>query len=286
VVLPGRGRGAAVHIGAALGNTIEPRIAQHQAGGDPAAAVKIARRLAAGKVHAQAELRARLDPEEADSRRLRQQQDQSLEHLLTASDNATIMGLEGAAAAAWYAWLAERIPAQWRFTGRNRRPPRDPVNALLSLGYTLLGTEMLRAVQIRGLDPALGFLHGVLPGRESLVLDLIEPLRPSVDLIVLGLLDHLLPTQFSYSARNGCRLNKHGRGQFFRAWAVARNDWPDLHQVEQGGKPVDSDTDMADEPRTSLPQLCRRQVDQLLAWLRPYRANAGILANASEDHDG
>ena len=59
------------------------------------------------------------------------------------------MGLEGAAAAAWYdwlgTWLAERGERRWRFNGRNRRPPRDPVNALLSLGYTLLAGEVLRA---------------------------------------------------------------------------------------------------------------------------------------------
>ncbi len=284
VILPGRGRGAAVQIGAALGNTIEPRIAQHRAGNDPAAAVKIARRMAAGKIRAQVELRARIDADSAPGERLRQQQDRALEGLLSAPDNATIMGLEGAAAAAWYAWLAGRIPPQWRFAGRNRRPPRDPVNALLSLGYTLLGTEMLRAVQVRGLDPAMGFLHGVLPGRESLVLDLIEPLRPSVDLLVLSLLDQLLPSHFSYSANTGCRLNQHGRGRFFRAWATARNDWPDLHQVAQASERAEDDT--AAEPQTSLPQLCRRQVDRLLAWLRPYRIGATTVSNPEEPHHG
>ncbi|ESQ15778.1 MAG: CRISPR-associated endonuclease Cas1 [Thiohalocapsa sp. PB-PSB1] len=286
VLLPGTGRGAAVCIGAALGNTIEPRIAQHRAGNDPTAAVQIARQLAAAKIRAQAELRARLDPNSPAATRLQQQQEQSLEGLLGASSNASVMGLEGAAAAAWYAWLTERIPSQWRFSGRNRRPPRDPVNALLSLGYTLLGSEMLRAVQVRGLDPAMGFLHGVRPGRESLVLDLIEPLRASVDLIVLGLLDYILPTQFSYSAKAGCRLNKHGRGRFFRAWANARGDWPDLHQVLKVAEPKTNDADAGTAPRTTLPQLCLRQVEQLLDWLRPYRADVASDDKTEETSNG
>lgn len=136
------------------------------------------------------------------------------------------VGIEGSAAAAWYSWLGGFLPEPWRFKRRNRRPPRDPVNGLLSLVYTLLAGEVLRATQEQGLDPALGCLHGIAPGRESLILDLMEPSRPSVDLMVIGLPDILLPTNFTHSVRNGCRLNKNGRVQFCREWAIARSDWP------------------------------------------------------------
>jgi len=268
VLQPARGRGRSALIGAALGGTIELRAAQHRAAADAIAALRNARRLVAGKIEAQARLLERLDAEGEVTFGLRQLQTSSLDKVDTAANVAVLMGIEGAAAAAWYAWLGGWLPERWRFTGRNRRPPRDPVNALLSLGYTLLGGEVLRAVQEQGLDPALGFLHGIVPGRESLVLDLMEPLRPSVDCFVIGLLDEvLLPTQFTYSARDGCRLNKGGRARFYREWAIARSDWPDLQGIGNppGGRPIERD-----DIRTSLPTLCRHQVERLRARLRPY----------------
>lgn len=287
VLQPVRGRGPSVWIGAALGNSIELRLAQHRVAANPADAVVIARHFVAGKIQAQLRVVPQLDPQGEAARRLESFQRGSLDRLDMATTTDTLMGIEGAAASAWYNWLGGWLPDRWRFSGRNRRPPRDPVNALLSLGYTLLGGEMLRAVQVGGLDPALGFLHGVVPGRESLVLDLMEPLRPSVDIVVLGLLDELLiPTHFSYSARDGCRLNKDGRALFYRAWAGSRADWPDLlgqtaddrpamdpHPepglAEAAGDEKTSESEMA-EPTTSLPALCRRQVERLRSWLRPW----------------
>jgi CRISPR-associated endonuclease Cas2 len=156
-----------------------------------------------------------------------------------------------------------------------------PVNALLSLGYPLLAGEVLRAVQQLGLDPALGFLHGVVPGRESLVLDLMEPLRPGVDLLVVRMLDDLLrPTQFTHGARDGCRLDKGGRNAFHRAWAVTRADWPDLAARRPGppsaaaGAPPPAAADgapapaPAGRPPVSLQTLCRRQAAELARRLR------------------
>ena len=93
--------------------------------------------------------------------------ERNLALLAGAPNTATVMGLEGTVAAAWWNWLGAVLPKHWRFAGRNRRPPRDPVNALLSLSYTLLGVEILKQVQ----EPALGFLHGIVPGRKSLVLE-------------------------------------------------------------------------------------------------------------------
>lgn len=73
------------------------------------------------------------------------------------------------------------------FAGRKRRPPPDPVNSLLSLGYTLLTYEAFSAISAVGLDPYIGFFHGDVYGRPSLALDIMEELRPAVvDLLVLG----------------------------------------------------------------------------------------------------
>jgi len=113
-------------------------------------------------------------------------------------------------------------------SGRNRRPPKDPVNALLSLTYTIAMSEMRRAVHQRGLDPCVGFLHSPASGREAMTIDMLELLRPGADAFVLGLLggNRLTLDHFSASDKNGCRLTKEGRGVYYEAWADYRNFWP------------------------------------------------------------
>jgi len=99
-----------------------------------------------------------------------------------------IRGCEGSAAASYFRVFGTLIDtAGFRFDGRNRRPPMDPVNALLSLGYTLLANAVEAAVHVVGLDPYLGALHSPETGRPSLVCDLQEELRaPVVDALVLA----------------------------------------------------------------------------------------------------
>ncbi len=100
----------------------------------------------------------------------------------------TLRGHEGAASAAYFRALRALIPQEWGFVRRIYHPPPDPVNALLSLGYTLLLKDATAAVQLVGLDPYLGFFHALDYGRPSLALDLIEPFRPTVDGLVLDLI--------------------------------------------------------------------------------------------------
>ncbi len=98
-----------------------------------------------------------------------------------------LMGIEGISAATYFGCLGKFVrAADITFDGRNRRPPRDPVNVLLSLGYTLLANAIHTQVNIVGLDPYLGCLHSTEYGRPSLVLDLMEEFRPVlVDSLVL-----------------------------------------------------------------------------------------------------
>ena len=98
-----------------------------------------------------------------------------------ALDRDALMGIEGAAAAAFFRAYATLFPSSLGFAQRRRRPPPDPVNVCLSLGYTLLHHIAVREVQIVGLDPLLGFLHVPERGRELLACDLVEPLRPHVE---------------------------------------------------------------------------------------------------------
>lgn len=93
----------------------------------------------------------------------------------------SLMGVEGAGAAAYFGSFGLLIKnSNVVFSGRNRRPPKDPVNVLLSLGYTLLANAIHTQVNIVGLDPYLGCLHSAEYGRPSLVLDLMEEFRPAL----------------------------------------------------------------------------------------------------------
>jgi CRISPR-associated protein Cas1 len=144
----------------------------------------------------------------------------------------SLRGLEGAAAAAFFTAFQECFPPSLEFTDRNRRPPKDPVNALLSLTYTLVHFELLREVEVAGLDPTLGFLHEVDYGRDSLVCDLVEPQRPAAERFVWGLFHERLFTARDFAQgeeRPGCYLKKGGRTRFYPAyegWADGqRSGW-------------------------------------------------------------
>lgn len=135
-------------------------------------------------------------------------------------DLAALRGLEGSAANLYFSAFAALVPASLHFKGRNRRPPRDPVNAVLSLAYTLLHAEAVLAAHAAGLDPAIGFYHQPSYGRESLASDLVEPLRPDVDRWVLRLFNKqtLRADDFTNSAQTGCLLGKAGRTRFYQEW--------------------------------------------------------------------
>ncbi|WP_025324151.1 CRISPR-associated endonuclease Cas1 [Deferrisoma camini] len=142
-----------------------------------------------------------------------------------AASAESLLGHEGAAARAYFDALARVVPASYGFAGRTRRPPTDPVNALLSLGYTLLHAEWERLVRLVGLDPAVGFYHALEFGRPSLVCDLVEPWRPAYDRWVVQQLREraFRSTDFARGgARAGCWLKPAARKRFylgFEGWA-------------------------------------------------------------------
>jgi len=138
---------------------------------------------------------------------------------------ATLDGLrghEGAAGARYFAALKALIPSEWGFTQRIYHPPTDPVNALLSLGYTLLLKDATAAIQLVGLDPFLGFFHVIDYGRPSLALDLMEPFRPLVDGLVLGWIaeGQVSPRDFhaSQEEERAVLLNDEARTRYLRAY--------------------------------------------------------------------
>jgi CRISP-associated protein Cas1 len=97
----------------------------------------------------------------------------------------SLSGVEGAATAAYFGGLRRLLGPEWKFEKRQRRPPPDPINVLLSFGYTLLAHAAEGAAAATGLDPYAAFLHGVEYNRPSLALDMMEEFRPLVDGVVL-----------------------------------------------------------------------------------------------------
>ncbi len=137
---------------------------------------------------------------------------QVLESLPDRSSVAEVMGAEGQASALYFSVFGHCLRQEGiTFTDRNRRPPRDPVNAVLSLGYMLVLGEVLSAIMAQGLHPGIGFLHEVSRRRPALALDLLELARqPLVDRLTLSLFNRsvLTPDDFHPQASGGVRLKE------------------------------------------------------------------------------
>ena len=132
-----------------------------------------------------------------------------------------IMGLEGGSAAIYFNAYTSLFPDSLCFTKRTKRPPEDPVNAILSLTYTFLHFEAVREIETIGLDPFIGFYHQFEYGRESLACDLVEPYRPFVDRWVWELFRNRIFTVRDFSKgreRPGCYLKKEGRNRFYKLY--------------------------------------------------------------------
>lgn len=139
-------------------------------------------------------------------------------------------GMEGDAAADYFSVFPDLIRNSdpiWQFKGRNRRPPTDPVNALLSFVYTLLVHDCQSALEGVGLDPCVGFLHTDRPGRPSLALDLMEELRSFLaDRLVLSLINRrqMKPNDFITSAGSAVRMTDDARKQLLSAWQKRKQE--------------------------------------------------------------
>jgi CRISPR-associated protein Cas1 len=141
---------------------------------------------------------------------------------------ASLLGIEGTAARVYFQSFPRMLKQQageggalpFDFAGRNRRPARDPVNALLSLAYALLAKDLTVVIQAVGLDPFLGFYHRPRYGRPALALDLMEEFRPIVaDSIVLTAINTGVVQSDDFIARAGAvSLRDHGRTRFLRLY--------------------------------------------------------------------
>ncbi|MCX8086382.1 MAG: CRISPR-associated endonuclease Cas1 [Rhodocyclaceae bacterium] len=140
--------------------------------------------------------------------------------LASADSLPRLRGIEGAAAACYFDGLKAVVPESWHFKSRNRRPPKDPFNALLSLTYTLAHAELAIALYGAGFDPYVGFYHALDFGRESLASDLLEAVRPLCDRFCLRLVkEQTLSARDDFSTtESGCLLGKAGRARYYAAY--------------------------------------------------------------------
>lgn len=146
----------------------------------------------------------------------------SVRRARVAGSHGELLGVEGHAAERYFSVFEHMLLSpEFVFDCRNRRPPRDPVNALLSFAYAILANDCKSAVESVGLDSAVGLFHKDRPGRPGLALDLMEELRaPLADRVVLSLLNRrqLKPADFCTEATGGISLSDEARRIFLAAW--------------------------------------------------------------------
>ncbi len=148
----------------------------------------------------------------------------------TCTEGEALRGLEGEAAQRYFAVFDALILQQkegFSFSARRRRPPLDPVNAMLSFAYTLLAHDCAAALESAGLDPYVGFLHRPRPGRNSLALDLMEELRcVYADRFVLSCINQKMVTakQFERQENGAVLLTDAGRKAFLNAWQTKKQE--------------------------------------------------------------
>ncbi|NCJ06052.1 type I-C CRISPR-associated endonuclease Cas1 [Synechococcales cyanobacterium C] len=207
VWLSEHGRFRARLSGETTGNVLL-RQAQHDAVRDPHRVLSIARYVVAGKLQnarsvlMRAAREAKALTDQSTLKEAGKVHAEAIHHAERAADLDKLRGIEGYAAKAYFSAFTAMLRLNreaFALTERSRRPPRDPINALLSFVYTLLAGECIAACEGVGLDPQVGFLHAVRPGRPALALDLMEELRsPLAGRLILTLINRnqLKPDDF------------------------------------------------------------------------------------------
>jgi CRISPR-associated protein Cas1 len=223
-------------LGPTRGNVLLRR-SQYRSAEDDDFAKRIARHIVTGKIRNQRNVLMRGARELGDKSRADILRDAgarllTLIHVLDRSvvTMNRIRGIEGLAARVYFSalpLLIRRSPGDWSSKGRSRRPPLDPFNSILSFGYALLRGECLAACETVGLDPQVGFLHVMRPGRPALALDLMEEFRaPIVDRIACTLINRQQVSLKNFTVRPGgaVALDDRARRELIAAYQERKQD--------------------------------------------------------------
>lgn len=199
------------------------RVQQYERARSPEFALDVAREIVSAKIANSAKVLSRSSRNHPETSLTNEvsQLNGMVKRIGRAGNLDSLRGVEGQAAAAYFKVFGRMLRTGLTFDKRTRRPPTDPVNALLSFGYTLLYHEAIAATAGVGFDPYLGFFHGVDYGRCSLALDLIEEFRaPVIDRLVVSIfnLNILAPKDFSSTEDGGTYLDDRGRKRFLEEY--------------------------------------------------------------------
>lgn len=230
-----RGKFLARTSGISRGN-VYLRRTQYRLADDPEKSCQIARTMILGKVYnarwslerTRRDHKMRIDEEEF--RTVSDNLKSLLPRILESADSETLRGLEGVAASGYFGLFDDMLLQQkedFFFHGRNRRPPLDNVNAMLSSAYSLLSNDCASALESVGLDAYVVFLHRDRPGRISLALDLMEELRPCMaDRFVLTLVNNRIVSSedFIHEESGAVRMTDQGRQKFLRQWQLKKQE--------------------------------------------------------------
>ena len=248
VFLSRSGRFRAKVVGPTSGNVLL-RLAQHEAYQNHERSAAIARNIVAAKVQngrslLMREARQTKETEsEVELRQAAKYMADTIGNLEKADTLNEIRGNEGRAGAVYFSafdHLIRVLDPAFKFDGRNRRPPRDPVNAMLSFLYALVRAECQAACEGVGLDPQIGFLHAVRPGRPSLALDLMEEFRSFLaDRLALTLINRrqLNSEHFETSLCGGVSLTEEGRKTLLTTYQKRKAE-EITHPVAQRKTPI------------------------------------------------
>lgn len=219
------------YVGGPTSGNVHLRLAQVRASDDPSHASAIARNCVAAKLQNSRRLMQRWawdarEPVLWTVREAAEHLQRRIQDLGNTNDLNRIRGIEGDGARRYFQGMRAVLwKAGLPFDVRTRRPPRDPVNAMLSFIYGLLVVELIGAVESVGLDPQIGFLHGVRSGRPALALDLIEELRaPIADRFVVAAINRgqFRDTDFMFTPGGACHLSDYGRRRFIELYEERR----------------------------------------------------------------
>lgn len=230
------------------GGNVLLRVAQYRSADDPVATATISRSVVGGKLANYVRLLRRWSWDASGPNRVHLQAQievvsERIRSLPGVEDGDRIRGIEGDATRRYFKGLGAHVnqhSAFGTFEVRTRRPPRDPMNALMSFLYALVLSEVVGALEAVGLDPQVGFLHGLRPGRPSLGLDLLEEFRPSIaDRLAVRLVcrRELGPEHFVRTGAGACYLNDDGRGLVLKAYEQAKTA-EELHPLLDRVVPV------------------------------------------------
>ncbi|MGE5611014.1 MAG: CRISPR-associated endonuclease Cas1 [Bacillota bacterium] len=236
------------------------RAAQFHAAADPARCLAFARAIVRDKAMNQRTQLRRNAPPSAELDLVLRDMDALTGRVLDAPSAEVLLGIEGNAARCYFGCFSQMLKshdldATWDFNARNRRPPKDPVNAMLSFAYALLAKECTVALLAEGLDPYWGLYHRPRHGRPALALDLMEPFRPVIadSAVITAINTGMVRAAHFTRAASACAMNDAGRKGLLRAYE-ARLDQLVTHP--------------AFDYRCSWRSVIRLQARLLARWLR------------------